>query len=260
MFTDNQFSGLAAQVPPMVMQAFVAVMIAFVVLGTLFDMTHKKSARYFFNNWRAAGKRGSRKVGAGEMGGIAIKTAIEGLTSGEFCNPRRRLAHLVTMYGFLLYVVTTVILVFAYPTPDMPAPEILPRLWYLGAMLVCVGNIWFWFFIRVDVVAEGKSPFRVVRADLFVLSLLANGALALVWSWLQSDGSEWTDAALGLYLFSTVVLFGAIPWSKFSHMFFKPAAALQKHLEESNGFRSNLPLPADKPAAFGSARTPPKHY
>jgi hypothetical protein len=260
MFTENPFFGVAATVQPAVMQAFVLVMIALVAVGTLYDVLHKGSARYFFANWRTASKRGTRQVGAGEMAAVAVKTAVEGLTSGEFCNARRRLAHLVTMYGFLLYVVTTIVLVFGYPTPDTPAPEIVARLWHLGAMLVCVGNIWFWFFIRVDVVAEGKSPFRVVRADLFVLSLLANAALALVWSWLQSSGSAWSNAALGVYLFSTVVLFGSIPWSKFSHMFFKPAAAFQKHLEEANGFRSNLPPPVDTPAALGSARTPPHNY
>ncbi len=260
MFTDDPFFGLAATVPPAVMQAFVLVMVALVVFGTLYDVLHKGSARYFFANWRMAGRRGRRPIGAGETAAVAVKTAVEGLTSGEFCNPRRRLAHLVTMYGFLLYVVTTIVLVFGYPAPDAPAPEIVARLWHLGAMLIVVGNLWFWFFIRVDVVAEGKSPFRIVRADLFVLSLLANGALALLWSWLQTSDSGWSEFALGLYLFSTVVLFGSIPWSKFSHMFFKPAAALQKHLEDANGYRSNLPLPADRPATLGSARTPPQHY
>ena len=65
---------------------------------------------------------------------------------------------------------------------------------------------------------------------------------------------------LGLYLIATTVLFGSVPWSKFSHMFFKPAAAFQKRVENANGSRSNLPPPADKPAIFGSARRLPRHY
>ena len=65
---------------------------------------------------------------------------------------------------------------------------------------------------------------------------------------------------LGLYLIATTVLFGSVPWSKFSHMFFKPAAAFQKRVEEANGSRSNLPAPADKPEVFGSARREPRHY
>ena len=86
------------------------------------------------------------------------------------------------MYGFLIYVVTTVIMVFAYPTPATPTPAVLPALWYIGALMVCLGGYWFWFFIRVDVAAEGNSPFRMVHADLFIVSLLASVTLGLIWA------------------------------------------------------------------------------
>ncbi|HTT85716.1 MAG TPA: hypothetical protein VMF67_19740 [Rhizomicrobium sp.] len=260
MFTDNPFSGLAALVSPAAMQAFVVVMILLVAGGTLYDMGHKGSARYFFANRLAARKRRTRQVAAGEAASLAVATAIKGLTSGEFCNARRRLAHLLTMYGFFAYVITTLILVFCYPAPDTPTPAILPVLWHIGALMICIGGYWFWFFIRVDVVAEGKSPFQIVRADLFVLSLLANATLALIWSWLQSAGGGWSEPFLGLYLLSAIVLFGSVPWSKFSHMFFKPAAAFQRHVEDADGSRSNLPLPADRPALLGSARREPRNY
>ena len=55
------------------------------------------------------------------------------------------------------------------------------------------------------------------------------------------------------------MLFGSIPWSKFSHMFFKPAAAFQKRVEEANG-SSNLPAPADSPEIYGSNRRQPQNY
>jgi hypothetical protein len=126
--------------------------------------------------------------------------------------------------------------------------------------LICVGGYWFWFFIRVDVAAEGNSPFRVVRADLFILSLLASATLGLIWAYAQAKDSVWTNGWFGLYVIATTVLFGSIPWSKFSHMFFKPAAALQKRMAEADGSRSNLPAPADKPEVFGSARRLPRHY
>ena len=131
-------------------------------------------------------------------------------------------------------------------------------LWHIGALMVCVGGYWFWFFIRADVSAEGHSPFRVVQADLFVLSLLASTTLALVWSWLGTSTLGWV--AFGLYVLSTAVLFAGIPWSKFAHMFFKPSAALQKRVAEAAGSRSNLPAPADKPETFGSARGMPTNY
>ena len=262
MFIRNHFAELSAFIPPSAMQAYVVVMILLVAGGTLFDIMHKKSAKYFFNTWRNAKTKGTRQVGAGEMVSLAIQTAVvEGLTSGEFCNARRRIAHLLTMYGFLIYVVTTAIMVFTYPTPATPAPAILPALWYFGALMVCGGGYWFWFFIRVDVVSEGHSPFRLVRADLFIVSLLASVTLGLIWAFVQTTGGPtWANVFLGLYLLATTVLFGSIPWSKFAHMFFKPAAAFQSRVEQANGWRRNLPAPADSPEIYGSARQQPQNY
>jgi hypothetical protein len=264
MFTDNPFSGFAAASPG-ILQGFVLLMIALVAGGTLYDMQHKGSARYFFANRKAQQKRRTREIPAGERAAIAAHTAVEALTSGEFCNPRRRLAHLLTMYGFLAYVITTIILVFVYPSSDKPAPEIVAALWHIGALMICIGGYWFWFFIRVDVAAEGNSPFRIMRADLFILSLLANATLALIWSWLLSaDRNGRYDISslviTCLYLLSTFVLFGSVPWSKFSHMFFKPAAAFQKHVEEADGSRNNLPPPADATARLGSVPRDARNY
>jgi hypothetical protein len=111
---------------------------------------------------------------------------------------------------------------------------------------VCVGGYWFWFFIRVDVAAEGNSPWRIVRADLFVLSLLASVTLALVWAFLSASGNSATMIALAAYVLATTVLFGTVVWSKFAHMFFKPAAAFEKRMSKANGSRNNLPEPADR--------------
>ena len=183
------------------------------------------------------------------MTSLAIRTAVvEVLTSGEFCKVRRRIAHLLTFYGFLAYVAATVIMVFWYPTSDTPAPAILPALWNIGALMVLAGGYWFWFFLRVDVASEGNSPFRLVRADLFVVSLLVSVTLALVWEFVQATTGDtaWTNVFLALYILSTTVLFASVPWSKFSHMFYKPAAAFQKRVEEANG-SSNLPAPAESP-------------
>jgi len=262
MLTTNPFAELSAFIPPAAMQTYVVVMILLVAGGTLVDMIHKKSAKYFFGHWRNARNKGTRQIGGGEMVSLAIRTAaMEGLTSGEFCTAQRRIAHLLTMYGFLAYLVTTLIMVFGYPTPASPAPAILPALWHLGALMVCLGGYWFWFFIRVDVAAEGNSPFRLVRADLFIVSLLASVTLGLIWAYVQFVGSTtWASMFLALYLIATTVLFGSVPWSKFSHMFYKPAAALQKRMEQANGSRRGLPASADNPATFGSARRLPRNY
>jgi hypothetical protein len=262
MLTTNAFAMLSASISPAIMQAYVALMIVLVVAGTLFDVWHKRSAEYFFNAWRSAQDKGTQQVGSGSLVSLAVQTAaVEVLTSAEFCTTRRRISHLLTMYGFIIYVVTTAIMVFGYATPEAATPAILPLLWTVGALMVCVGGYWFWFIIRVDVAAEGNSPFRLVRADLFILSLLASVTLGLIWGFLQIiDSTTLASVFLVLYLLATTVLFGSIPWSKFSHMFFKPAAAFQKRVANANGSRSNLPAPADKPATFGSARELPQHY
>ncbi|MGH8647880.1 MAG: hypothetical protein ACREUP_01035 [Burkholderiales bacterium] len=261
MFTSNPFAELSASIPPAVIQAYVVIMIVLVAAGTLFDIVHKGSARYFFDNWRKSKSKGAKQIGGGEWVSLAIQTGlVDVLASGEFCNARRRVAHLLTMYGFLIYVITTAVMVFGYPTPATPAPALLPQLWWIGGLMILIGGYWFWFFIRVDVAAEGNSPFRVVRADLFILSLLASVTLGLIWAFLQAQGGSGANVVFGLYVIATTVLFGSVPWSKFAHMFFKPAAAFEKRVTYANGSRSNLPAPADKPELFGSAREQPRHY
>ena len=126
--------------------------------------------------------------------------------------------------------------------------------------MVCFGGYWFWFFIRVDVTAEGNSPFRVVRADLFILALVGSGTLALVWAYFQVINNSWVNVVFGLYVIATTILFGTVPWSKFAHMFFKPAAAFQRRVEEANGSRNNMPLSADKPETLGSVRERSSNY
>ena len=256
MLAINPFAALSATIPPAAMQAYVVAMIVLVAAGTLFDIVHKGSARYFFESWRRSRSRAHTALGGAELASIAVRTAVvDVLASGEFCSARRRVAHLLTMYGFLLYVVSTVVMVFSRSTSD-----IWPHLWWLGGVMVCVGGYWFWFFIRADVAAEGNSPLRLMRADLFVLSLLASVTLGLVWAFLQVNGGGGATVLFALYILATTVLFGSVPWSKFAHMFFKPAAAFEKRVSYANGTRANLPGPADKPEQFGSARTAPRHY
>jgi hypothetical protein len=233
MFSINPFAALSASLSPAVMQVYVVVMFVLVVAGTLFDVVHKGSAKYFFQNMRKPKAKGAKEVGGGELVSIAVQTAVvDVLASGEFCNPRRRIAHLLGMYGFVLYVLATVVMVF-----DLSASALWAQLWWLGGLMVCVGGYWFWFFIRVDVAAEGNSPFRVVKADLFILSMLASATLGLLWA--ATGGG--LGVLFGLYILATTVLFAGVPWSKFAHMFFKPAAAFEKRVTRADGTAENLP-------------------
>jgi len=257
MIASNPFAELAAVIPPTAMQVYLVLMFLLVVAGTILDMLHKKSAQYFFENARKAKKNATRTLGPGEKSALALKTiAKEVLTSGEFGNPKRRISHLFTMYGFIIFVVTTAILIFAYPTPEDSAPTILPLLWHLGAAMLCLGGYWFWFSIRVDVASEGVKWYQLNgRGDLFIIGLLGMATFALLWSFTMGLGALNMLFFVLFVAFSTL-LFGSVYWSKFAHMFFKPAAAFQKRVIKADGSRENMPAIYDLSDPEVQARFP----
>lgn len=239
MFDTNPFAEISAYIPPDAMQAFVILMFIFVVLGTILDMMHKKSAQYFFENAEKAKKSAKRTLGGGEKASLAVATlANEVLTSAEFkVRPARRYSHLLTMYGFIVFVVCTVWLIFGYTAAGTPdAPAALTALWHIGAIMLCLGGYWFWFFIRVDVSSEGVKWYNFNgRGDIFIVSLLTTATLALIWS------GTMNMIVFLLFVISSTVLFSTVFWSKFAHMFFKPAAAFQKRCIKADGSYENLP-------------------
>jgi len=216
-------------------------MLVLVIGGTILDMLLKKNAAYFFAKAKAAESSRTRVLTPGDKINAAVSTlAVEVATSADFCNIKRRISHLLTMYGFLIFLFATLALVFAYPVKG--APVIVSQLWHLGAAMVTFGGFWFWFFIRVDVSAEGVPWNRVVQADIFILSLLGTTTFGLIWSITNALGAT-TIAMLPLVLFiaSATILFSTVYWSKFAHMFFKPAAALNRRITVADGSRENLP-------------------
>jgi len=244
MITSNPFDALSALISSEIMQGYVILMAILVFLGTVLDMMHKKSAKYFFLNAEKAKKSAKRSVGTGEKIGLAVATiANEVLTSGEFSNPKRRISHLLTMYGFIIFVASTALIIFKC---DSIATSTLAQLWHLGAAMLCIGGYWFWFFIRVDVNSEGVKWYQLRRADIFIVSNLLMATFALLWSYSQSSGGKVADMGstglfFALFIISATILFSTVMWSKFAHMFFKPAAAFQKRVAHADGSNENLP-------------------
>jgi len=242
MFNTNPFAELSALIPSEIMQMYLIVMVVLVIGGTILDMMHKKSAKYFFENAEKAKASATRTVGTGEKVGMAVATlANEVLTSGEFCSMKRRISHLLTMYGFVIFVATTAIMIFG-----LSSEAIVAQLWHIGAIMLCVGGYWFWFSIRVDVAAEGAKWYKLVRADIFIVTLFTTATFALIWSYLQFRGMSvgdmgWATLFFALFIVSSTTLFGSVLFSKFAHMFFKPAAAFQKRTTVADGSRENLP-------------------
>ncbi|MBK1718196.1 adenylyl-sulfate reductase [Thiocystis violacea] len=236
MIASNPFAELSALIPPAVMQAYVVLMILLVIGGTLLDVMHKKSAKYFFEKGQTLKKLAKREVKSAEKISIALGTiANEVLASGEFDNPQRRQSHLLIMYGFVIFVVTTALQIFGLPTAEGETSIFVPLLWHLGALMVCIGGYWFWFKIRVDVRSEGHQWYDVHLSDLFIVSLLLTVTFALAWSLLNSV------IALVIFIAAATTLFSTVFWSKLAHMFYKPAAAFQKKVAKADGSMDKLP-------------------
>ena len=107
-----------------------------------------------------------------------------------------------------------------------------------------------------------------------MLSLVVSVTLAVIWA---ATGAR-AGVVFWLYLLATAVLFVGVPWSKFAHMFFKPAAAFEKRVSEVDGTHQNLPtLTRDDPEqqarhsmellrnapmdmGLGIKREAPRHY
>jgi len=266
LIINNPFSILAETIPAIAMQGFVILMGMLVVLGTLLDIIHKKNVKYFFENAKKAKKSAKKILSAGEKSTVIFKTIVSDIiTTSELGAGKRRAAHLLGMYGTILFWIASVIMIFCYTESYSNTPSVWPIIWHAGAIMTVLGGSWFWFFLRVDVYSEAQPWYRIIKADLFVLSLVATSLFGLIWSFLQSLNlnDRWDDKVfLILFIISNLILFGGVYWSKFAHMFYKPGAAIQKNLADADGSRDNLPPPADAPKKFGLGiqREAPKHY
>jgi len=264
VISTNPFAVLAETVPPVLMQWFVILMAILVVVGTLLDIIHKKNVKYFFENAKKAKLSAKKTLSSGEKISVISKTIVSDIaTTSELGAGKRRAAHLLGMYGTILFWIGSVVMIFCYSTSK--TPSVWPIMWHLGAIMTVLGGSWFWFFLRVDVYSEAQPWYRIIKADLFVLALVATSFFGLIWSYLQSLNlnDRWDDKVfLVLFIVSNLVLFGGVYWSKFAHMFYKPGAAIQKNLAEADGSRDNLPPEADAPEQFGPGikREEPKHY
>ena len=60
MFTNNPFADIPAFITSSMMQTYVIVMILLVTSGTIYDVLHKKSARYFWENMKKSKAQATR--------------------------------------------------------------------------------------------------------------------------------------------------------------------------------------------------------
>ena len=113
VITANPFSQLAEIVSPIAMQAFVIGMVALVITGTLLDIIHKKNVKYFFENAKKAKKSAKKNLTTGERTSVIFKTIAKDIaTTSELGAGKRRAAHLLGMYGTILFWIGSVVMIF----------------------------------------------------------------------------------------------------------------------------------------------------
>ena len=140
MFTSNPFYILTESIAPIFMQIFVILMIALIVVGTVMDMIHKKNVKYFFENAKKAKKNATKVLSTGDRIKVLSKTIVSDIaTTSELGAGKRRAAHVMGMYGTILFWVSTVVMVFMYTNPSSNTPNIWPILWHAGALLTVIG-------------------------------------------------------------------------------------------------------------------------
>ena len=231
---------MSAHNPSDVMQGYVILAVVAVFLGPVLDMLHKRSAEYFFKNAKKAEASAVRSVTTSEKAALVAQTvAGEVLTSSEFQNPQRRMSHLLTMYGFIAFVVTSAVLIFATPEPKPKRPG--GRQHFGTSVPSCCapvatgsGLLFAWTSLRKVEVVQLNG-----RGDFFV-GLLATATFGLLWSITQqAGGGMLTFIFFALFVLSSAVLFGSVFWSKFAPCF----SNLQRHqkkVTKADGSRENL--------------------
>ena len=116
--TTNPFELLGTSVSPILLQSFVVLMIALIIIGTLVDIIHKKNVKYFFENAKKAKKAATRELGSGERAAIVAKTVVYDIgTTSELGAGKRRVAHLLGMYVTILFWIASVVMIFLYSSP-----------------------------------------------------------------------------------------------------------------------------------------------
>ena len=157
MLSLNPFSILAETVSPIFMQSFVILMGVMVVAGTLLDIIHKKNVKYFFENAKKAKLSATKTLSTAEKISVISKTVVSDIaTTSELGAGKRRAAHLLGMYGTILFWLGSVIMIFCYSSSSATTPSIWPMIWHVGAIMTVLGGSWFWFFLRVDVYSEAQ--------------------------------------------------------------------------------------------------------
>ena len=122
MLSTNPFSILSETISPFAIQSFIIAMILLIIVGTIIQMIHHKNLTYF-NNAKKAKLSATKKLGVGEKVSSLQTTVVDIGTASELGFGKRGAAHVLGMYGTILFWVSSAILVFCYTGIGKPNSE-----------------------------------------------------------------------------------------------------------------------------------------
>ena len=115
MMNINPYSTLAESIPSVFIQGFVLLMLVLIFFGTVVQMIHHKNITYFFNSAKKAKLSATKELGTGERAALIAKTVVHDIaTTAELGAGKRRVAHVLGMWGTILFWVASVIMIFCY--------------------------------------------------------------------------------------------------------------------------------------------------
>ena len=89
-------------------------------------MIHHKNLTYFLNNAKKAKLQATRELGTGEKYQYCKNTVVDIGTTSELGFGKRRLSHVLGMYGTIIFWVSSAMLVFCYTgTADKSSSTIM---------------------------------------------------------------------------------------------------------------------------------------
>jgi hypothetical protein len=239
---------------PLDFRVFVLVMFVGMVIGLAYDALAGGKLAFFRQerSWRRTMYGGSSTASSPRPSVVASSVVrdVAGAAPLLGCGSKysRWASHILMEWGFLITVIYTAARFFAYPAfapfaLDSPAQLALTA----GYAMMVVGCAMF-LFQRVNVSKEGRRAFTYSSGDRFATGVFAYSATGLIYEfayvgWASAGGQVYFW--FGVYLAATAYLFLTIPWTKFSHVFYKAVYNVQRRLDEQAGL-VHTPGPSDK--------------
>jgi hypothetical protein len=226
------------------MQLYILASLLILLISMGYDLLHDRKLEFMMKQRResrAAKARGSIVSAIGK----AILIDIASSSPLGKCSPGRRASHLLTLWGFLLLILSILIsatgvagnFVISSNNPFMIAQ-------LLGSLCLFAGVVWY-LPQRVNVKFEGNSILGFNYSDSFILNLLVT-CISFIASYILSSLYFAIASAVlfYVYLVSITLMFGLTHWTKFPHSFYKAGLFIIDRIDRERGI-SNLPEVAE---------------